>query len=96
MDFITGLPISAYWKSDSYNSILVIVDWLMKMVYYELVKVTIDASSLAKVIINVVVHYHVVPKSIVMDWGLLFISKFWSLLYYFLGIKKKRFIIFHP
>ncbi len=37
------------------------------MVYYELVKVTIDILSLAKVIINVIVHYRKVPKSIVMD-----------------------------
>ncbi len=32
MDFITGLPISTYWKGDSYNSILVIVDQITKMV----------------------------------------------------------------
>ncbi len=78
MDFITGLPISADCKGDSYNSILVIVERLMKMVHYELVKVTIDAPSLAKVIINVIVYYYGVPKSIVTDWGLLFTSKFWS------------------
>ncbi len=34
MDFVTGLPISANWKGDSYDSILVIVDRLTKMVYY--------------------------------------------------------------
>ncbi len=46
-------------------------------------------------IIDVVVHHHGVSKSIIMDQGLLFTSKFWSLLYYFLGIKKKLFIAFH-
>ncbi len=60
------------------------------MVYYESVKDTIDVPSLAKVIINVVVCYHGVSESIVIDWGLLFISKFWSLLYYFLEIKKSN------
>ncbi len=30
MDFVTGLPISADWKGDSYDSILVIVDRLQK------------------------------------------------------------------
>ncbi len=60
------------------------------MVYYKLVKViTIDTPSLAKVIINVVVRHHGVPKSIVTDRDLLFTSKFWSLLCYFLGIKRK-------
>ena len=38
MDFVTGLPLSADWKGDSYNSILVIVDRLTKIVYYEPVR----------------------------------------------------------
>ncbi len=67
MDFITGFPISANWKGDSYNSILVIVDQLTKMVHYEPVKVTINALGLAKVIINMVVRHHGVPESIVKD-----------------------------
>ncbi len=96
MDFVTGLPISADWKGDSYNSILVIVDRLTKMVHYEPVKVTIDAPGLAEVIIDVVVRYYGVPESIVTDRGLLFTSKFWSSLYYFLGIKKKLSTAFHP
>ncbi len=96
MDFVTGLPISADWKDDSYDSILVIVDRLMKMVYYEPVKITIYAPGLVEVIIDVVVRHHGVLESIVMDRGLLFISKFWSLLCYFLGIKKKLSTAFYP
>ncbi len=37
------------------------------MVHYKPVKVTIDASGLAEVIIDVVVCHHGVPESIVMD-----------------------------
>ncbi len=88
MDFVTGLSISAYWKGDSYDSILVIVDRLTKMIYYEPVKITIDALGLAKVIINVVVYHYKVLESIIIDWSLLFTSKFWSSLYYCLEIKK--------
>ncbi len=55
IDFITRLSVSTNWKGDTYNLIVVIVDWLMKMVYYEPVKITIDAASLAEVILNVVV-----------------------------------------
>ena len=55
MDFVTGLPLSSDWKGDSYNSILVIVDRLTKMVHYEPVKVTINTPELAEVIIDVVV-----------------------------------------
>ncbi len=95
MDFVIDLSIPANWKNDSYNSILVIVDWLIKMIHYELVKVTIDASGLAEVIINVVLRHHRVPKSILTDRGLLFISKFWFLLCYFLEIKRKLSINFY-
>ncbi len=96
MYFVTGLTISGDWKGDSYDSILVIVDQLTKMIHYEPVKVTINAPSLAEVIIDVVIRHHGVLESIVTDRGLLFTSKFWSLLCYFLGIKKKLFIAFHP
>ncbi len=96
MDFVTGLPISADWKGDSYDSILVIIDRITKMVHYVPVKVTIDAPGLAEVIINVVVRHHRVPESIVTDRGLLFTSKFWSSLCYFLGIKRKLSTAFHP
>ena len=52
MDFVTGLPISTDWKRNSYDSILVIVDRLIKMVYYEPVKITINVPSLTEVIID--------------------------------------------
>ncbi len=65
------------------------------MIYYKPVKVTINALSLTKVKIDMVLYYHEVLKLIITDWDLLFISKFWFLLYYFLKIKKKLFTTFH-
>ena len=59
------------------------------MVHYKLVKITIDAPGLAEVIIDVVVQYHGLPNLIVTDRGSLFTLKFWSSLYYFLGIKRR-------
>ncbi len=67
MDFITGLLISVNWKSDSYDSILVTVDRLTKMVYYKPVKITINVFGLAEVIINVAVYHQGVPVLIVID-----------------------------
>ena len=96
MDFVTGLPLSADWKGDSYDSILVIVDRLTKMVHYEPVKVTIDAPGLAEVIIDVVVRHHGLPDSIISDREAIFTSKFWSSLCYFLGIKRRLSTVFHP
>ena len=96
IDFVTGLPILTDWKGDSYDSILVIVNRLTKMVHYKPVKVTINAPGLAEVIIDVVVRHHGLPDSIVTDRGSLFTSKFWSLLCYFLGIKRRLSTAFHP
>ncbi len=67
MDFVSCLPISSDWKDDNYDSILVIVDRLMKMVHYIPVKVTIDASGQAEVIIDMVLRHHGVPESIMTD-----------------------------
>ena len=86
IDFVTGLPILTDWKGNNYNSILVIVNWLIKMVHYKPVKVTI----------NVIVKYHGLLDSIVTDRGLFFTSKFWSLLCYFLSIKRRLSTAFHP
>ncbi len=67
MDFVIGLPILTDWKGDTYDLIQVIIDQLLKMVYYKPVKIKIDTPSLTEVIINMVVRYHGVPKSIVID-----------------------------
>ena len=66
------------------------------MVHYKLIKVTIDAPGLAEVIIDVIVKHHGLPNSIVTDQALLFTSKFWSLLCYFLGIKQRLSTTFCP
>lgn len=61
MDFVIGLRVLNNWKDETYNFILVIIDLLMKMVYYELIKVIFNAPKLTKVIFNVVVWYHGLP-----------------------------------
>ena len=66
------------------------------MVYYEPVKITIDAPDFAEVIIDVVIRHHGLPDSIVTDRGSLFTSKFWSSLCYFFGIKQRLSTAFHP
>ncbi len=96
INFVTSFLILTNWKDNSYNSILVIINHQTKMIYYKPVKVTINILGLEKVIINAVVCHHGVSKSIVMDWDLLFISIFWSLLYYFLGIKQKLSTTLYP
>ena len=95
IDFVMGLPISTDWKRESYDSIIVIVDWLIKMVYYELVKMSINALELAEVILDMVIQYHGLPDSIVTNQSSFFTSKFWSLLCYFFKIKQRLSIAFY-
>ena len=66
------------------------------MVYYKPVKVIINTFGFVEIIIDVVVRYHGLPDLIVTNRGLFFTSKFWSSLCYFLGIKQRLFIFFHP
>ena len=95
IDFVTGLLILTDWKGDNYDSILIIVDRLMNIVYYKPVKVTINASGLAEVIIDVVMRHHSLPDLIVIDRGSFLTSKFWSSLCYFLDIKQRLSTAFH-
>ena len=83
-------------EEDNYNSILVIINWLMKMVYYKPIKVILNALDLVEVIINVVMRHHGLLDLIVTDWGSLFTSKFWLLLCYSLSIKRRLPTAFHP
>ena len=71
------------------------VDSLTKMVYYELVKVIIDAQRLVEVIIDVVIRHHSLPDSIINDRRAIFIFKFRSSLCYFFGIKPQLSIAFY-
>ena len=66
------------------------------MVHYKPVKITLNILGLAEVIIHVVVRHHGLLDSIVTNRGLLFTSKFWSSLYYFLGIKRRLSTALHP
>ena len=96
MDIVIGLSISTNWKRDSYNFVLVIVNWLIKMIYYKPVKITINTPYLAKVIINMVIQHHGLQDLIVFNRAFLYTSKFWSLLCYFFSIKRRLSITFHP
>ena len=65
------------------------------MVYYKPVKIILDSPGLAEVIIDMVVRHHGLLNSIVTNRGFFFISKFWSSLCYFLGIKWELFTTFY-
>ena len=76
MSFITSLTISTDWKRDNYDSIFVIIDWLIEIVYYKPVKIISNALRLAKTIIDMIMCRHGFLDSILSNKGLFFISKF--------------------
>ena len=47
----------------------------------------IDIPRFIKVIINMIMYYYDIFKSIITDQSFFFILKFWFLLFYFLNIK---------
>lgn len=95
MDFAIRLLISKNWKSETYKSILVIVDRFIKMKHYKSLKIIIDALALAEIINNVVVYHLIIPKSIISKRNSVFTSRFWFSLCYFFGINRKLLTTFH-
>lgn len=65
------------------------------MVHYEPVKVTIDASALAQVIIDIVLRHHDLVNLIITDQCSVFTSKFWLFLCHLLKIIWKISTIFY-
>ena len=61
------LLVSTDWKDKNYDSILVIIDRLIKIMYYKPMKVTIDAPGFAEVIIDFVVWHYSLFNSIITD-----------------------------
>lgn len=77
MDFVITLVILTNEKKDNYDFIQVIVNWLVKMIYYELIKTIINALRLVGVIIDVVIHYYGFLDLIMTKLGSHFTSKIW-------------------
>ena len=63
MDFVVGLPRS----QAGYDSIWVIVDWLMKTSHFLPFKIRWSMSKLTELFISEIVRLHGVPVSIVSD-----------------------------
>lgn len=74
---------------------IVIINWLTKIIYYEVVKIIINVFKFAKVIIDKKVQYYNLFNLIMNYKNYFFTLEFWFLLCYFLGIKKKLFFAFY-
>lgn len=62
-----GLSILTNWKDKSYDSILVIVDQLIKLIYYKLIKIRINELGLTKVIIDIIIRHYSLFNVIIIN-----------------------------
>ncbi|MBW0572713.1 hypothetical protein O181_112428 [Austropuccinia psidii MF-1] len=91
IDFITQLPLS-----NSFDSILVIVDRFSKMAASIPTMSSITSLYLAHLFIKNIFAKHSLPSSIVSDRGSLFVSSFWTNLCQQLKISRDLSTAYHP
>ncbi|MBW0491749.1 hypothetical protein O181_031464 [Austropuccinia psidii MF-1] len=91
MDFITQLPLS-----NSFDSIVVIVDRFSKIMVFIPTMSQITSLDLAHLFIKNIFSKHGLSSSIVGDRGSLFVSSFWTNLCQQLKIPRDLSIAYHP
>ena len=91
VDFITKLPLA-----QGYNSILVVVDQLTKIVYFIPTMEKTLAEGLARLFRDNVWKLHGLSKSIILDRGPQFMAGLMRELNKILEIKSKMLTVFYP
>ncbi|KAG9490480.1 hypothetical protein GDO78_006034 [Eleutherodactylus coqui] len=91
VDFITDLP-----ESQKCTTILVVVNRFSKMAHFVALKKLPSAKEFAKMFVKEIIRLHGVPKNIVSDRGVQFMSQFWRAFCRNLGKSLSFSSPFHP
>ncbi|KAI0493549.1 hypothetical protein KFK09_023668 [Dendrobium nobile] len=92
LDFVMGLPRT----KRGHDSIMVIVDRFSKMAHFVPCKKTFDALNVARIFFAEIVRLHGLPRSLISDRDVKFISHFWKELWKRLHTDIKLSSAYHP
>jgi hypothetical protein len=73
LDFITDLPVS-----NSFETILIVVDHFTKMTHFLLCTKDISSEGIADLLLREVFRHHGLPDNMISDRGPQFVCKFWQ------------------
>lgn len=91
LDFIAGLP-----KVHNKSVIFVVVDRLSKYAHFMCLNHPYTASVVAQVFLDNVYKLHGLPRTIVSDRDVVFLSKFWQALFDVQGVQLHHSSAYHP
>jgi hypothetical protein len=92
LDFITGLP-----KTQNHNdSIMVVIDKIIKSTHFIPVKSTFKAINIAKILMKEIFRLHGIPKMVISDRDVKFTSTFWKELFVGINTNLNFSTSYHP